>query len=251
MAVQKGNNTAPFLQARARSSRPGALLPAPSQTQSWSLSCLDLASSSASVQLLRDMFSPSRQAVRPGPPEDPSTALALPASLDSLPVQLELSLSVGIGLEEQLGLGLSRKMSRTFAEVEEWMNRRMGRLKVELHTREAELELERRGRERLKSEKQEVEERAAYLSRQVSGPVPNRSVMPLKTCGRFISVSIHQVAAAAHMMEQLQKDLEDKEKELRERQQSVSMATCHTSKHTHGTAHNTPGGTSADLLLLT
>lgn len=96
---------------------------------------------------------------------------------------LGLSLSVGIGLEEQLGLGLNRKIARTFAEVEEWMNRRMGRLKVELHKREAELELERRGRERLKSEKQEVEERAAYLSRQVSGSVPNRSVMLLKTCG--------------------------------------------------------------------
>lgn len=96
---------------------------------------------------------------------------------------LELSLSMAIGLEEQLGLGLNRKIARTFAEVEEWMNRRMGQLKVELHKREAELELERRGTERLKSEKQEVEERAAYLSRQVSGAVPNGIVALLKTCG--------------------------------------------------------------------
>lgn len=80
-----------------------------------------------------------------------------------------MGLSVGIGLEERLGLGLDRKIARTFAEVEERVNRRMGRLKVELQRREAELELERQDGERLKSEKQEVEERAAYLSRQVGG----------------------------------------------------------------------------------
>ena len=40
---------------------------------------------------------------------------------------------------------------------------------MELQRREAELERERRGGERLRTEKQEVEERAAYLSRQVGG----------------------------------------------------------------------------------
>lgn len=119
------------------------------------------------------MFGPSDRAL-PSPaghPEDPSTALALPGSLEPSPGQklLELGLTVGIGLEERLGLGLDRRIARTFAEVEERVNRHMGRLKVELQRREAELERERRGRERLKSEKQEVEERAADLTRQVGG----------------------------------------------------------------------------------
>lgn len=82
---------------------------------------------------------------------------------------LEFGLSVGIGLEERLGLGLECKISRTFAEVEERVNRRMGRLKVELQRREMELECERRDGQRLRGEKKEVEERAAYLSRQVRG----------------------------------------------------------------------------------
>ncbi|KAI3375796.1 hypothetical protein L3Q82_003740 [Scortum barcoo] len=110
----------------------------------------------------------------------------------------------GSGLEERLGLGLDHKIARTFAEVEEKVNRRMGRLRAELQRREAELqrreaelERERRDGERLKGEKQEVEERAAYLSRQVS--------------------------AAMEMMERLKKDLEGKERELRERQQSVHL----------------------------
>lgn len=147
------------------------------------LACLDLASSSASVQLLREIFGPSDRALpsSAGNPEDPSTALAIPGSLEPFPgkklgevgvqLGLEFGLSVGIGLEERLGLGLDRKFARTFAEVEERVNRRMGRLKVELQRREAELERERRDGERLKSEKQEVEERAAYLSRQVSEAV--------------------------------------------------------------------------------
>ncbi|XP_049923385.1 F-box only protein 41-like [Epinephelus moara] len=214
-------------QARVRSSRSGALLPLPgravSQRQSSSLgmqahsfplplACLDLASSAASVQLLREMFSPSDRALpsTAGHPEEPSTALALPGSLEPFPGQklgevgvqlgLELGLSVGIGLEERLGLGLDHKIARTFAEVEERVNRRMGRLKVELQRREAELERERRGRDRLRSEKQEVEERAAYLSRQVS--------------------------AAVEMMERLKKDLDGKEKELSERQQEMVDIEC-------------------------
>lgn len=76
---------------------------------------------------------------------------------------------VSVGLEERLGLGLERKIARTFAEVEERVNRRVARLRAELHKKGAELERERRDRERLRSEKQEVEERAAYLARQVGG----------------------------------------------------------------------------------
>lgn len=125
------------------------------------------------------MFGPSDRALPfAGHPEDLSTALALPGSVERFPGMkvgevgvLEFGLSVGIGLEERLGLGLGldRKISRTFAEVEERVNRRMGRLKVDLQRREMELERERRDGERLRSEKKKVEERAAYLSRQVRG----------------------------------------------------------------------------------
>uniref|UniRef100_A0A3B4T3L1 F-box protein 41 n=1 Tax=Seriola dumerili TaxID=41447 RepID=A0A3B4T3L1_SERDU len=206
-------------QARVRSSRPGVLLPLPSpavsQRQGSSLgtephsfplqlACLDLASSSASIQLLREMFGSSDRALpaSTGHPQTPSTALALPGSLEPFPGKnvgevgvLEFGLSVGIGLEERLGLGLDRKIARMFAEVEERVNRRMGRLRVALQRREAELERERWEGERLRSEKQEVEERAAYLSRQVS--------------------------AAMEMMQRLKRDLHGKEKELNERQQEM------------------------------
>lgn len=182
-----------MFQARVRSSRRGALLPLPGtslpHTESSSvvleshslpvpLACLDLASSSASMRLLRGMFGPSSRALPyfSGHPENPYTALALPGSVGPFPGTklsdvdvLDFGLSVGIGLEERLGLGLDCKISRTFAEVEERVNRRMGRLKVELQRREMELERERRDGERLRSEKKEVEERAAYLSRQVRG----------------------------------------------------------------------------------
>uniref|UniRef100_A0A3P8TKM5 F-box protein 41 n=1 Tax=Amphiprion percula TaxID=161767 RepID=A0A3P8TKM5_AMPPE len=163
---------------------PGALLPLPgptaSQNQSSSLgteplgfplplACLDLAPSSASVRLLREMFGSWDRR----PPKDPSTALALPGPRDSFPGEqlgeagVSLGLPVGIGLEERLGLGLDRRIARTFAEVEERVNRRVGRLRAELQRREAELQQERRDGERLRGEKLEVEEKAAYLSRQV------------------------------------------------------------------------------------
>ncbi|XP_041635013.1 F-box only protein 41-like [Cheilinus undulatus] len=215
-------------QARVRSSRSGALLPLPrqpvSQRQSSSLgmrahslplplACLDLASSSASIQLLREMFGPSRDPAlpsSPGPPEGPSTALAIPGSVGppsgrslsqvGLQLGLDLGLSVGIGLEERLGLGLDHRIARTFAEVEERVNRRMGRLRVELQRREAELERERRDGERLKCEKQEVEDRASYLARQVS--------------------------AAMEMMEQLKKEVDEKERELSERHQEMVDIEC-------------------------
>lgn len=185
-----------LFQARARSSGPAALLPAPSlavsEKQSSSqtikaftavplpLTCLDLASSSASTQLIRKMFSSSGDIVpsSAGSLKEPSTALALPSSLAPLPgrslgnagvqLGLKLGLSVGIGLEERLGLGLDQQIARTIAEVEERVNKRVSQLKAELQRREVDLEIERAEGERLKSEKQEVEDSAAYLSRQVN-----------------------------------------------------------------------------------
>uniref|UniRef100_A0A3Q1G4U5 F-box protein 41 n=1 Tax=Acanthochromis polyacanthus TaxID=80966 RepID=A0A3Q1G4U5_9TELE len=204
-------------QARVRSSRPGALLPLPaptmSQNQSSSrgteplsfplpLACLDLAPSSASVRLLREMFGSSDR----WPPEDPSTALALPGPRESFPGEhlgeagVPLGLPVGIGLEERLGLGLDRRIARTFAEVEERVNRRVGRLRAELQRREVELQRERRDGERLRGEKLEVEEKAAYLSRQVS--------------------------AAMEMMERLKKELEGKEEELNEQHREMVDIEC-------------------------
>ncbi|KAM6949147.1 F-box only protein 41-like [Aplochiton taeniatus] len=223
-------------QARARSSRPGTLLPlaGPLQAQKQSsslglelqglplpLACLDLASSTASAHLLGEMFGRSHWKLT-GDPIDPCTALALPSglqpslgnSLTQVGVQelgrLELGGGLGLefglcpgerlltgalGLEERLGLGLDQRIARTFAEVEERVARRVGRLKEELRRREAELEEERRDGERIGREKQEVEERAAYLARQVS-----------------ISVK---------MMDRLRDDLEGKEKELEQRQQEM------------------------------
>ncbi|KAM3857460.1 F-box only protein 41-like [Diretmus argenteus] len=220
-------------QARVRSSRPGTLLPLPgppvSQKQDSSLgmetqnlplplACLDLASLPSAAQLLREIFGPSDHILTSsggttGHLEGPSSALALPRSLEPFPgeqvgVQLMLEfglypvegLLVGVGLEERLGLGLDHRIARTFAEVEDRVNRRMGRLKAELKKREVELERERRDGEQLGREKQEVEERAAYLFRQVS--------------------------AAVDMMEGLRKDLEGKERELDERQQEMVDIEC-------------------------
>lgn len=185
-----------LFQARTRGSGPTALLPPPSlavsEKQSSSralkaltavplpLTCLDLASSSASTKLLRKMFSSSGEIVPSsvGSLEEPSTALALHSSLASLPgrslgdagvqLGLKLGLSVGIGLEERLGLGLDQQIARTIAEVEERVHKYVSQLKAELQRREVELEIERAEGEQLKSEKQKVEDSAAYLSRQVS-----------------------------------------------------------------------------------
>ncbi|XP_017165853.1 F-box only protein 41-like [Poecilia reticulata] len=193
--------------SQARRSGPALLpLPGPAAAQSEAsppnmeaqgfplpLACLDLASSSASVQLLRGIFGPPD---RPG--QEPCTALARPGSLvPGASGVLDFRLTVDIGLEERLGLGLDRKISRTFAEVEEKVNRRVGRLRAELQRREAELERKRRERERLRREKEEVEERAAYLSRQVS--------------------------VAMEMTERLKTNLAERETELSERHQSVSF----------------------------
>lgn len=107
-----------------------------------------------------------------------ATALALPSSLMPLAgrslsntgVQLGLrfNLSVDVGLEERLGLGLDRQIVRAMAVVEERVNQHVSELRLELQRKESELQLERMQGERLKSEKQEVEGRANYLSRQVS-----------------------------------------------------------------------------------
>lgn len=107
-----------------------------------------------------------------------ATALALPSSLVPLAgrslsntgvqLGLNLDLSVDIGLEERLGLGLDRQIVRAIAAVEERVNQHLSELRLEIQRKESELQLERVQGERLKSEKQEVEERAHYLSRQVS-----------------------------------------------------------------------------------
>ena len=60
------------------------------------------------------------------------------------------------------------QVATAVAELEERVRGRVHHLKAELQDREAELERERRKGERLVREKEEVEERAAYLSRQVS-----------------------------------------------------------------------------------
>ncbi|XP_076019065.1 F-box only protein 41-like [Genypterus blacodes] len=214
--------------ARVRSSRSGALLPLPgpgvSQRRSSSLgmeppglpsplACLDLATSAASVRMLREMFYSSNRGLPMAAitPEGPSSTLALCGSLELLTrdklseqgVRLGLEFGfypVSVGLEERLGLGLERKITWMFTEVEERVNQRVAHLRAELQKREAKLEQERRDRERLRSEKQEVEERAAYLSRQVS--------------------------AAMAMMEGLQKNLEGRERELGERQQEMVDIEC-------------------------
>lgn len=107
-----------------------------------------------------------------------ATALALPSSLGPLAgrshsntgvqLGLRLDLSVDIGLEERLGLGLDRQIVSVIAAVEERVNQHLSELRLELQRKESELQLEKVQRERLKSEKQEVEERAHYLSRQVN-----------------------------------------------------------------------------------
>lgn len=107
-----------------------------------------------------------------------ATAIALPSSLrplagrslSSAGVQLGLrfNFSVDVGLEERLGLGLDRQIVRVIAAVEERVNQHVSELRLKLQRKESELQLERVQGERLKSEKQEVEDRANYLSRQVS-----------------------------------------------------------------------------------
>lgn len=103
-----------------------------------------------------------------------ATELALPSSLVPLAGRslsntgVQLDLSVDIGLEERLGLGLDRQIARAISAVEERVNQHLSELRLEIQRKESELQLERVQGQRLKSEKQEVEERAHYLSRQVS-----------------------------------------------------------------------------------
>ncbi|XP_053717222.1 F-box only protein 41-like [Synchiropus splendidus] len=206
-------------QARVRSSRPGALLPLPGpaafqkqassqDTEPHSLSlplaCLDLASSSASGKLLSDLFNPVDRSLGDSQTK-PSLMLALPGPLEAFPgrrlgdmalqLGLDRGVSVSIGLEERLGLGLDRSISKTLAQVEEKVNRRMGRLMVALKRREASLERERRTGEQLKKEKLEVEKQVVHLSKQVS--------------------------VAMEMTEKLKAELQGREKELSEQQQEM------------------------------
>ena len=191
-------------EVRARSSTPGFRLrlpgPTVSQGQDSSLGMetprdplplagLDLASSTASTQLLRVMLGTAGGGPSLGVPQDPSRALALPSTAglastafialeDHLGLRRSLGLelgyppvecfSVGPGLEERLELRLDMQVATAVAELEERVRGRVHHLKAELQDREAELERERRKGERLVREKEEVEERAAYLSRQVS-----------------------------------------------------------------------------------
>uniref|UniRef100_A0A665U2Y2 Si:ch73-290k24.5 n=1 Tax=Echeneis naucrates TaxID=173247 RepID=A0A665U2Y2_ECHNA len=256
-----------IFQARVRSSRPGVLLPLPGpavpQTQSSSLgpelhsfplqlACLDLASSSASVRLLREMFGSVDRGppASTGPPEARSTVLALPGSLGPFPGTdlgevgvLELGLSVGIGLEERLGLGLDRKIARTFAEVEERVSRRMSRLRATLERREAELERERWVGQRLRSQKLQVEERAAYLSRQVSAAVEmmerlkkdleGRDEQEMTDIKRFLRVTAEKEAEAKTRLQTFIETLLERADRAERQLLQLSTHTQQNNRHTH------------------
>uniref|UniRef100_A0A8C7JBK0 F-box protein 41 n=1 Tax=Oncorhynchus kisutch TaxID=8019 RepID=A0A8C7JBK0_ONCKI len=230
-------------QARARSSSPGSLLPllphAVAQPKHpdlererlpFPLACLDLASSSASTQLLIEMLTrrdqgggssgpgnsagPVATSSSTAPPHS-TTALVLPGCRgDSLPdlglrglgrrwlgpslglefgLCLDESLTLGLGIDERLGV--ERSIARTFAEVEERVSQHVGCLRAELERREAELEHERRDAARLEREKEELEDQASHLSRQV--------------------------AVSVEMMATLKRDLQGKDQELCRKQQEV------------------------------
>uniref|UniRef100_A0A096MDZ5 Uncharacterized protein n=1 Tax=Poecilia formosa TaxID=48698 RepID=A0A096MDZ5_POEFO len=195
-------------QARVRRSGPALLpLPGPAAAQSEAsppnmeaqgfplpLACLDLASSSASVQLLQGIFGPPDRA-RPG--QEPCTALARPGSLvPGASGVLDFRLTVDIGLEERLGLGLDRKIARTFAEVEEKVNRRVGRLRAELN--------------KVIGENVKTGNKTAVFSKLA------------KALRRYVSVFSWQVSAAMEMMERLKTNLAEKETELSERHQEMA-----------------------------
>uniref|UniRef100_A0A673WFF7 F-box protein 41 n=1 Tax=Salmo trutta TaxID=8032 RepID=A0A673WFF7_SALTR len=195
-------------QARARSSSPGTLLPllprATAQPERpvlgsererlpFPLACLDLASSSASTQLLIEMLT-RRDQESSGPgntagsvatssftaPPHSTTALVLPGCRgDNLP---------------DLGLrGLGRRWLGPSLGLE--VSQHVGCLRAELERREAELEHERRDAARLEKEKEELEDQASHLSRQV--------------------------AVSVEMMATLRRDLQGKEQELCRKQQEV------------------------------
>lgn len=95
----------------------------------------------------------------------------------------------------------------------EWM-------KAELQRTEEELEEQRKSGERLRKEKQEVEERVVHLSRQVGGAKGKSGKFIWEQTGNeMISVCVHQVSVATEMMDHLKTDLQRKERELQERQQ--------------------------------
>ncbi|XP_070978444.1 F-box only protein 41-like [Oncorhynchus clarkii lewisi] len=232
-------------QARARSSSPGTLLPllphavaqpkhpvlgSERERLPFPLACLDLASSSASTQLLIEMLTrrdqgggssgpgnsagPVATSSSTAPPHS-TTALVLPGCRgDNLPdlglrgldrrwlgpslglefgLCLDESLTLGLGIDERLGV--ERSIARTFAEVEERVSQHVGCLRAELERREAELEHERQDAARLEREKEELEDQASHLSRQV--------------------------AVSVEMMATLKRDLQGKDQELCRKQQEV------------------------------
>ncbi|KAJ8008586.1 hypothetical protein DPEC_G00106430 [Dallia pectoralis] len=211
-------------QARARSSKPGTLVPLlnhmaarpdhpvlGTERDGLPLDCLDLACSSASAQLLRDMFISRDQggsssilggATPPTGPPHTSMALALPGSLGPVcranslaKLDLRGLVRLGLGLDERLGLGLERWVAKMVAGVEERVGQRMGQMRAELQQQEVELWRERQEAERLGREKRELEKQASHLSLQV--------------------------AVSVEMMAALRSDLEGKEEELGRRQQQV------------------------------
>lgn len=124
------------------------------------LSSLDLASSSASLQLLREAlgswtFPEHRPSVSMHQRHlEPRTKP--PSSED---VQPGASIWTGTQETTEPRLDPTIPMERTNVQVE--------RLKAELQRMEEELEAQRKSEERLRKEKEEVEERVEHLSRQV------------------------------------------------------------------------------------
>ncbi|XP_028298277.1 F-box only protein 41-like [Gouania willdenowi] len=92
----------------------------------------------------------------------------------------------------RLGLGLDSIMSRVLVWVEQRATHRVGRLRTKLQRKEAELERERRKSERLRGEKQEVEERAVYLSRQISAALEMTRQLKVELSGKEEELSQHQ-----------------------------------------------------------
>lgn len=67
-----------------------------------------------------------------------------------------------------------------FAEVEELMKFHMEEMKAELQRRKQELEAQRKNRERLKSEKQEVEEREVFVAMEMMDQLKTTEDKPVE-----------------------------------------------------------------------
>ncbi|XP_034146520.1 F-box only protein 41 isoform X2 [Esox lucius] len=246
-------------QARARSSRPGTLLPLLNHTAARPdhpvlgterdgrpvpLACLDLACSSASAQLLRDMFtsrdwgggatSKQGEATSPTGPPHSAMALALPGSLGPVPrgnspaeldlrglVCLGLGPSLGLefgldgslvlGLDERLGLGLDERLGLGLDErLGLGLERRIARTFAEVEERVA----QRVGHLRAELERREVELQRERQEAERLG----REKEDLEEQASHLS---RQVAVSVEMMAALKRDLKGKEQELGRKQQEV------------------------------